>query len=411
MKGFKRLLLISYFFPPLGLSGVQRAAKFCKYLSYGTWEAEVLTSKPKWYFAFDNELAKEIKEIVKIHRVPSFDHFHCRPFRKYFISEKRDKLAQFGKPRSFALPDAQIGWVPFCSSFGIKLCRQKRFDAVMCSVPPFSSAIAGLIVSKRQGIPLAVDFRDPWIDEKLFPSATKFHRKINLSLEKIIVNNSSVVIVINEKIKKSMSERYPGKDIVVISQGFDPEDFPKKSKKKREGFTLCHMGSLWRGRKPDPLIKAMAELKDLDIRAVFIGKGSQKAVQAAKDAGLSNRVSALGYLNHKAALEKACEANVLWLYISPSEGDAVTTGKLFDYLGTGLPIIASIQKDTDAADVLRKTGAGIVVAPEDHEELALKIRELFVKGTEPEKDASRLWVYERKKLTLDLCAELDRITG
>ncbi len=409
MNGVKKLLFISYFFPPLGLSGVQRAAKFCKYFSFGSWKAEVLTSRPKWYFAFDHELAKEIKETVKIHRIPSFDHFHCIRFKNYFTSEKREKLAQFGKPRSFAFPDAQIGWVPFCASFGIKLCRQKKFDAVMCSVPPFSSAIAGLFVSKRMGIPFAVDFRDPWIDEKLFPSATKFHRKVNLALEKMIVNNSSVVIVINEKIKKNISERYPGKNIVVVSQGFDPEDFPKNITKKRKGFTLCHMGSLWRGRKPDPLIKAMVRLKDTEIRAVFIGKGSQSAVQAAKDAGLSNRVSALGYLSHKAALEKACQADALWLYISPSEGDAITTGKLFDYLGTGLPIIASIPKDTDAADVLRKTGAGIVVAPEDHEELAVKIRDLFVKGFEPDKDRSRLWIYERKKLTLDLCAELNRI--
>lgn len=374
------------------------------------WSATVLTSRPRWYFAFDRKMYEEIRNKTDIHRIPSLDHFHLPFFEKLFLSPKKEKLSNFGKSRSFAFPDPEIGWVPFCADYAVRLCGKIKFDAVMCSVPPFSSALAGLLVSKRCGLPLVVDFRDPWIDEKLFPSATKCHAKFNLELEKSVIRNSSLVITINEKIRNSIFERHGKKNTAVISHGYDPDDFPEMVPLIRETFTVCHMGSLWRGRKPDVLLRALDLLRCENIKAVFIGKNSDSALKTAEEKGLKVKIESLGYLSHKDAILEAMKSDVLWFYISPAEGDAVSTGKLFDYLGTGLPIIASIPKNTDAAEVLRKTGAGDVVSPDDHETLSEKIKDLIKKRSRGQLNSLRSYPdYERKNLTGSLCAELDKI--
>ncbi|MBN1149795.1 glycosyltransferase family 4 protein [candidate division WOR-3 bacterium] len=411
-RNHKKLLFISYFFPPMGLSGVQRQTKFMKYLNYFGWEATVLTSKPRWYYAFDQSLLKEVENSVEIHRVPSLDHFHFSMTENLFLKRKENSLSKFGKSRTFALPDPEIGWVPLCADYALKLCLRTKFDAIMCSVPPFSSSIAGFIVSKRRGIPLVIDFRDPWIDEDLFPNATPFHKKINSGLERAIINHSSLVTVINSKIKQGIDERLGKVHSVVIPHGYDPEDFRQDLTEKKDGFSVCHMGSLWRGRRADVLLEALSLINDKNVKAVFVGKNSGSALEAAERLGIKDRVESLGYLEHREAILAAQKADAMWLYVDKSEGGSVSTGKLFDYLGLGLPILASVSEITDAADVIMKTGAGIVVPPEDSEKLSEIITDLYEKKLKGELySKKRFPQYERKHLTGVLCAELDKVAG
>lgn len=374
----KNLLFITYFFPPLGMGGVQRQAKICKYLSLFKWDISVLTSKPEWFYNYDYSLFEEIKNKVDIYNIKSYDHFHYLKFKEI----KKEKITTLGNSNIFAIPDMNFGWYPKAIKKGIKLLKKKKYNCILVSIPPFSSSLIARRLSLISGVPYIIDYRDPWIDNKLFPPFSTLHLKWNEFLEKRAVKDSLFLTTINSRIKNSLKTKFPQKRIVILNQGYDADDFTKKIEKNNK-FTICYMGSLLRGRKPDVLLKAIKKLynenkvNENNFQIQFIGKNSTTACCLAKEKKIYQFVECFEYLEHKKALKFAQKANLLWLYIGKEEGENISTGKLYEYIGTGNPIVASIPKETAAADLLRKYANCYISDPDSFEHLAENIEKIL----------------------------------
>ncbi len=381
-----KILFITYFFPPLGMGGVQRQAKLCKYLIQLGWDISVLTSSPKWFIAYDDSIYREIKNQVKIFRIPSYDHFHINIDKISLERDKRLNFTTLGSSDIFSIPDKEIGWYFNAVKYGRKIIKDRSFDFILVSVPPFSSALIARRLSKISGVPYLIDFRDPWIDEKLFPSFSYMHRKLNYFLEKRTILGAFKILTINEKIKKSIENRYKEVNVEIINQGYDPDDYQKDIKDtKKDKLSICYMGSLLKGRKPDSLIKALNYLLDENeelkgkIFLHFVGKNSQTACLLAQKMKIKESVVCYNYIEHRKALKIAQNADLLWLYISQREGENISTGKLYEYIGTGNVIIASIPGNTAAAETLREFKRHYIVEPENYVSLSYLIKEMYYK--------------------------------
>ena len=186
----RNVLYIAYYFPPLGLSGVQRTLKFVKYLpSYG-WKPTVLTVGPTGYYAFDESLLREIEEAqVDVIRTGSLDINRMmkgkRPVR--MPSEGLRKILQFFGDL-FLIPDSKIGWKRKAVKAASELLRTKHFDAIVATAPPQTDFLIGYILKKRFKVPLVLDYRDAWLEYpfKYFP--TPLHRILHRRMERRVVH-------------------------------------------------------------------------------------------------------------------------------------------------------------------------------------------------------------------------------
>jgi len=411
-----KILFITYFFPPLGMGGVQRQTKLCKYLHQLGWDISVLTSSPKWFIAYDESIYREIKNKVKVFRIPSYDHFHLNIDKINPNPYRGMNLTTLGSSDIFSIPDKEIGWYFNAVKYGRKIIKDREFDFILVSVPPFSSTLIARRLSKISGVPYLIDFRDPWIDEKLFPSFSHLHKKLNYFLERRTILGAFKILTINKKIKKSIENRYNEVNVEIINQGYDPDDYQKNIEDtKKDELNICYMGSLVKGRKPDSLIKALNYLFDENeelkgkIFLHFVGKNSQTACLIAKKMGLNKSVICYDYVEHKKALEIAQNADLLWLYISQKEGENISTGKLFEYIGTGNIIIASIPENTAAAETLRELKRHYIFEPENYVSLSYLIKEMYYKklsGKSLREDIAPDGPYNRKNIAWKLSSLL-----
>ena len=207
----RRVLVMAYYFPPLGLSGVQRVAGFVKYLPDYGWHPTVVTARPAGYFAYDESLRREVEAAgAGIHETRSMDP--TRLFGKRHVvalpaeSVRRPLTAV---SRFLFLPDNKIGWVPFAIRAGKRLHQSRPFDAVFASAPPYSALLAALHLAKQHGLPLVVDFRDDWVGRPAHRFPSRWHRQFNARMERRVLGRATVATAINRVIRDSLAGRNP----------------------------------------------------------------------------------------------------------------------------------------------------------------------------------------------------------
>ena len=386
---FRKVLIIAYYFPPMGLSGVQRTAKFAKYLKRYGWLPTVLTVEPGAYFAFDDSLLKEIEEAgVRVVRTQSLDM--SRLLKKRHVirmpSEFTRKLLQFFND-TFFIPDTKILWKYKAVRTAIKLHKQEKFDLIFATSPPQTDFLIGAKLKKKLGIPLVIDYRDAWLDYpfKYFP--TPLHRFIHKHLERKVLKAADRVIVTHRRVKEGILKRYglfDYNEIDIIPQGYDPEDILHVSKKKTHSskMKITHAGTFYASRTPKYFLEALSNVLKADhklrdkIEVIFIGNlrnCDQKLIQKLE---LNNIVKILGYLPHRECVEHLLDSDVLWFVI---DNDYQTPGKLYEYFGTRKPIIASVV-DGYTRRLLLESKAAICVDLRDvkgHEEAILEFYSKF----------------------------------
>jgi glycosyltransferase involved in cell wall biosynthesis len=209
-KKTHNVLIIAYYFPPMGLSGVQRTQKFVKYLPQFGWKPTVITVTPTGYFAQDYTLLEELKHLdVEIHRVGSLDP--TRLFKKKGVvqmpSERVRKTLSFISD-IFFIPDNKIGWKRKVLKTVDGLFKSKKFDIVFATSPPYTDFLIGSEIHKKYKIPLVLDYRDVWHEYpyKVYP--TPLHKYLNYKLEKQILHSASKVITTNRRVKELLLSRY-----------------------------------------------------------------------------------------------------------------------------------------------------------------------------------------------------------
>lgn len=390
----KRVLMIAYYFPPMGLSGVQRTAKFAKYLRRTGWHPVVLTCEPGGYFAFDQSLLDEITEAgVEIVRTRGWDP--TRLFRRRSVvrlpSESKRRffttLSQF-----FFVPDNKIGWFRPARFAAIRTLRRKPIHLIYSTAPPYTSHLVGRSLAIREKTPLVIDFRDDWVGNPRHIYPTSFHRAVNATLERKVLQSSNRVVVINEHIRRNLLHRHPDvldtNDVKVISQGFDPADFQVRSLPNVRGpssgkFVVTYSGVFYDVQTPDHFLHALADLLSRrselreQVEALFVGLLPTRARELIKLLNLEAIINHTGYLPHDEVIAHLCRSDVLWMTVGRSDGaETISTSKLFEYFGARKPILGLVPSGA-ARDALAEYGAAEIVAPEAIPEISNALERLY----------------------------------
>ncbi len=326
------LLIISYYWPPLGGPGSIRPVKFAKYLPRFGINPIILTRKNIAYHSLDKELGNDLKNL-KVLRTETFD-----PARVLYLLGKTEfRHKDWQKPirQLINFPDNKVGWIPFaCASV-----KDIRFDAILVTGPPFSSFILGYYIARKRQVPLILDFRDAWL-EFPFIKYLKIQRRFVSSWETKVTRYAAKIVVVDENIKAELLEKFPElfKKITVIPNGYDPDDF--KIREKEEKFTLAYLGTVREERNPDTVLQATARflsetgISSARVQFKFIGNIEKAYIKMIKQYGFTR---IFGHLSYTRALKEFCESHLAIM---------ITTGSEFffpsrqnEYLASGLPII------------------------------------------------------------------------
>ncbi|MBE0651812.1 MAG: glycosyltransferase family 4 protein [Bacteroidales bacterium] len=432
----KKVLVITYYWPPSGGGGVQRWLKFVKYLKRFDWEPIVFTPSNPEIPSEDLSLLDEVPKDIRVIRnkiwepYTFYKQFTGRKkedkIQTAFLTEKKGKfhflenIAVWIRGNMF-IPDARKYWIRPSVKLLSEFLISHKVDAVVTTGPPHSTHLIGLHLKEKLGIRWLADFRDPWtnIDYyqalKLGPRADKLHHK----LEKMVLEQADAVTVISPGMKREFQE-IVNREYEVIPNGFDEEDtMPQQNIEiDRNHFTLAHIGSLTKTRNAENLWKVLNELatengdfaKKLEIKNV--GKIDMDAVASLRNHGMESYLNRVDYMPHQEVIAEQMKASVLILLINNTPNSKlILTGKIFEYLASGRPIICIGPPDGDAAEVIRLTKSGSVFDFDETENLKTEILRLFDefssgKVTPRNKDVQQ---FERKNLTSKMAGVLDKI--
>ena len=383
----RRLLLVAYYFPPMGLSGVVRVSKFAKYLqSYG-WDVTVLTVEKVGYFAHDDDLLREVLDSgVEIVRTRTLDPLGVVGRRRREVKRPGDRTGAFlrGITHAFLQPDNKIGWKRYAVAAGQSLLEERRYDAILASAPPFTSFLVARELSRLSGVPFVVDYRDPWLDNRNYFYATPFHRRYAAGLEKEILKNAESVVVVNRRIKEGLLARWPfltHETVHILPSGFDPTDVENAEPERVAGEKMRFLfsGIFPPKLKPAPFFAALAkvfrrrpELRD-QIELTFIGSFRDAYRKMARKAGVESSIRTPGYVPHREVMDWLLSADVLWLMI---DDPRLTPGKIYEYMGTRRPILA-LAGEGVVRSLLDSYGASIYVRPDDVDGIADAIESFY----------------------------------
>lgn len=421
----RQVLVLAYYFPPMGLSGVQRIAKFVKYLPDFGWDPTVVTPEPGGYFAFDPDLLEELSDrSIPIVRTRSFDP--TRAFSKgskvSLPREGRRRLLS-GLSQWLFLPDNKIGWMPFAYRAAAAQLKGGGFSAILSTAPPYSSHLVAARLAKRFGVPLVLDYRDDWLENPRHEYPTRMHRAIHARLERQAGGQASAIVTINKVIGDRLQKRLsaPGD---VVPQGFDPEDY-KESRPDEEavaGSTIefIYTGVFYDRQTPEPFLRGLAELfvrrpeMRSRLKAKFVGLFPPYADKLVAELGLGPVVEVIPYQKHREAMQHVMRADVPWLTVGDGPGqESISTGKLFAYMGSHKPILGLVPEGAARASLL-EYGASWTVHPADISGIADTLSRIVAQRDRRELPVPTPEViarHDRRELAGKLAGVLDRVTS
>lgn len=405
----KRVLLISYLFPPIGGAGVQRNLKYVKYLPDFDWQPYVLTVKDINYYLYDKSLTHEVPLQAQVIRTESLDPLRVsnlllRSSRTSHTVEGAVHNRRFTEASAavmiyrrirdlLAFPDAQIGWIPFAYYEGLRIIRKHNIKVIMGSIAPVSSAIIAYLLARRTGLPYLLDFRDGWLDDPYAVRPTKLHKWGHAILENKVVGGANFVTVYDKFLSRCLVERYTRLNdrISVLPNGFDPADLDGVvSEEKPKGtYRIVYTGNLYGHHDLNfkalltALQKMRPEILDSSLEILFVGQAYEDAKVQVARAGLTQCVKFIGYVPHTKSLGYLLSADATLLFIRPGDISSLT-GKVFEYLMVQKPIIACVEPEGACGKLLRDTGQkAMIVPPCDTERLAKALESLLLSDSIP----------------------------
>ena len=412
----KKVLIITYYWPPSGGSGVQRWLKFVKYFRDFGIEPIVLTVAPEFAALpnIDESLEHEIPAGIEVHKTRAKSPFgFYKKIKKGtipnsgFAGEGKtnlfDNLFRFIRG-NFFIPDARIGWNKFALEKARELIHLHAIDTVITSSPPHSTQLIGLQLKKEFNLKWLADLRDPWTEiyynKLLF--RTNWAKKIDYRYEQACLQNADTLIVVSEDIKRRFGEERKAilEKIHVIPNGFDEEDFSHERTKNDAGIKyISYVGNLGLQYPIEAFLKTFSELVKVDElwRIRFVGNVSDVVNTEIQKLDLEKWVEFTPYVEHKKAVEYMINSDLLLLIIPNTENNkGILTGKLFEYIATGNPIIYIGPEDGDALEILKKT-EGISFLNFNSEENIIPFCSSVLKKSEKSKQINH--VYSRRNLT------------
>lgn len=362
----RKVLMICYYYPPIMASGVVRNVAFARLLPRFGWRPVVLTVKAaRDVNVGHGEREPEGVEVVRTRElnvegtVELLQGGVNRLF-ELFGSELRDKYFR----ERLAIPDPQIGWQSWWR--GSKLARDCAVIYVSCS--PFSAALGGCIVKRLSGRPLVVDLRDAWTLNP-YASHERFHRRVIDKQERWVFQCADAIILNSDGARKLYVEHYPefAKKMTVIPNGFDALNLAQPDEPVREPFRIMHVGAFYGSRTPDALLEALSRL-DAPVEFMQVGPPHPSFARYEGDI----RIKVIPQMRHADAQVQMRSASLLYLRQGwePDVTDYIAVAaKTYEYLATGLPILAHCPQGDNAEIVRRYAAVSYLVTSEDGHEL------------------------------------------
>lgn len=421
----KRVLIITYYWPPNGGAGVYRWLKMSKYLPEYGWQPVVYTPKDPEVVADDPELLKQVRAEVEVVKRPITEPFSLykrftgraqhEKVQTAFLSEQgrggwKEDLALWVRS-NFFIPDARVWWVKPSVRYLKAYLRDHPVDAIISTGPPHSMHLIAMALKKSTGLPWVADFRDPWTGIDFYGqlSLTSWADRRHHRLEREVLTTADRVVTVSWSWAKDL-EVLGAKEVEVITNGFDRDDVPKESVPVDDRFSLVHIGSMSATRDLPGLWKALAAIAADDPvfreRFVlrFVGPVDHHVVESATAAGLGAHIERLGRVSHAEAMRQMQRARVLLLPINDTPNSAgILPGKLYEYLSVGRPILAVGPRDGDVARVLGD--AHLLLPREPAQADHVRIRAAFDLETGIVGEA--IDRYDRKELAGSMAALLD----
>jgi len=424
----KKVLIITYYWPPAGGSGVQRWLKFSKYLRGFEIEPVIYTIDNPSYPILDKSLESEIPKDLEILKQAIFEP---NSILSFFGRNNKKESAGFLNPNptffgsiiqyiraNYFIPDARKFWIQPSVNFLSNYLENNHIDAIITTGPPHSMHLIGLELKKKLGIKWISDFRDPWTEIDYFQQLplTKKATKKHQDLEQEVLINSDMVVVVGETMKEKFLKHT--NRIEVLTNGFDTIE-TSLTQELDEKFSITHVGLMNSDRNPTILWKVLNEISNTnlnfknDLRIKLIGKLDDAVIQDLKVFD-HNTIETIPYLDHKDISKYQASSQVLLLSINevPS-AKGIITGKIFEYLQAKRPILAIGPEDGDAAMILKNTNAGTIVGFKNKTALKATILNLykdykegvlFVKSVNIEQ-------YHRKNITSQLAEVIKKVVS
>ena len=374
----KKILIITYYWPPSGGPGVQRWLKFVKYLpEFGVQPIVYIPENPT-YPIVDENLSKEVSEKAIILKHEIFEPYQLASL---FSKNKTKKISSGIIPNqkkqslldkvflwirgNFFIPDARIFWVKPSVAYLEKYILENDIDTIITSGPPHSLHLIGLELKQKLNVKWFADFRDPW-------TTIGYHKSLRLSnyvankhktLESQVLNAADTIIV-TSKTTKAEFEAITTKPIAVITNGYDTEKVDKEALDSK--FSLAHIGSFLSERNPlilwESLVELINEIPDFksNLEIKLIGAVSQEVLETISEFGLNSYLNNLGYVSHSEAIAHQRKSQVLLLIeINSEDTKSIIPGKLFEYMVSNRPIIAIGPSGSDFAEIITTTNTGV----------------------------------------------------
>lgn len=428
----KKVLIISYYWPPSGGIGVHRCLKFAKYLREYGWEPVVYAPENAQYPYFDETNFKHIPENITILKRKIFEPFDL--FKKISGRKKTDqanpvyvrdrKLSKIDKLAiwirgNFFIPDARCFWIKPSVRFLKKYIKANPVDAIFTDGPPHTNTDIGRRLSQATGIPWLMDFQDPWTQVdyyemlKIGKRADKKHHK----LEQLAFKTAKKTTIVSPTWKKDL-ESIGAKNVDVIVWGYDEDDFEGKAPEQDKEFTIVHAGQLGYDRRPDTFIKLLGELKKElpdfgnSLKLKFAGTVDYAIVEMIKKAGLEQNYMALGNIPRPQAIEITQKAQVLLLPLNIADNaKGRIPGKLFENMRAMRPILCLGPTDSDVAKIITQTNAGKAFNYNDYHNIKKYLLEIYTNfsGGNNHINVKNLEQYTNKNLTGVLAGYLDEM--
>ncbi len=380
-----RVLLVTMYFPPAGGGGVQRSLKLAQYLPPLGIETHVLApDDPKWVHR-DPEL--RVPTQAWIHRARYIGPRARKPAEELRAADGLERALVQAQvtARRLLVPDASVTWNLTAIPAAIRIARREGIDAVITTSPPGSVHLVGAAVQAATDARWIADLRDPLVanqHRRDDTAAARARQAANEQVARLVARRADAVSCVSEAIADEMRGLSPRGVVRVIANGCDFDDFAGLEYRPASRFRITHTGSFFGKRDPRPFLQAFRDA-DLDAVARFVGDFRSTDRQWAETLGLGDRLELVPYAPRVESLRLQRDSEALLLLVPDAggRGKGVLSGKVFEYLAAGRPILAVVPPDGAAAELIRETGSGVVVAPDDVEGIKTALVELHARFT------------------------------
>ncbi|ACF13042.1 hypothetical protein Ctha_0571 [Chloroherpeton thalassium ATCC 35110] len=411
----------------MGISGVQRTAKFVKYLPKYGWKPIVLTIEPHAYYAYDETLVDDLKPLaVEVFRTSTKKVTRMNAIGK---KKREAKLSSASIERAmsmisqvFRIPDGKISWKKPALLMADEIFKKHPdIKVIFSTAPPYTAHLVAEELRRKYQLPIVLDFREPWVENPSNFYLTPFHKRRQNTLEELVIRSADKIITPNREIKEIFLRKYYERlthyDITIIPHGFDPTDFNAMNAITRgdKKLRFVHSGIFRNQNLPKPFFRGLKyalekrpELKE-KIEVRFVGICQKEFIKQAESFGLRDIVEVRGHKNHRETIDENMKADVLWALLgNVPNNHAISCGKIFEYVACGKTLFGIMPQGASRNFILEANG--LVASPDNIEEIGQKILEiaaLWEKNQLPVPAPDVVEKYNREVLTGMLAKEFE----